>query len=162
HHPSLSLFDLGPQQRFQISHRRLLLPHRLLGQFAKLQADGRHPQMFALLADRGVLQREVLQDTTIRQQCKHLRMPTIGLQFRKLAEEAVREQQTPVRYLEALLGAEIEERERRVVERRIHEAHLPRMKTLEEFDFAQAPKVPATQIRELAEGGYVERAEPVL
>ena len=103
-----------------------------------------------------------LQDTTIRQQCKHLRMPTIGLQFRKLAEEAVREQQTPVRYLEALLGAEIEERERRVVERRIREAHLPRMKTLEEFDFAQAPKVPATQIRELAEGGYVERAEPVL
>ena len=90
-----------------------------------------------------------LQDTTIRQQCKHLRMPTIGLQFRKLAEEAVREQQTPVRYLEALLGAEIEERERRVVERRIHEAHLPRMKTLEEFDFAQAPKVPATQIRGL-------------
>jgi len=69
-----------------------------------------------------------LQDTTIRQQCKHLRMPTIGLQFRKLAEEAVREQQTPVRYLEALLGAEIEERERRVVERRIREAHLPRMK----------------------------------
>src|SRR6202162_3068023 len=89
-------------------------------------------------------------------------MPTIGLQFRKLAEEAVREQQTPVRYLEALLGAEIEERGRRVVERRIREAHLPRMKTLEEFDFAQAPKVPATQIRELAEGGYVERAEPVL
>jgi len=36
------------------------------------------------------------------------------------------------------------------------------MKTLEEFDFGQAPKVPATQIRELAEGGYLERAEPVL
>jgi len=28
-----------------------------------------------------------LQDTTIRQQCKHLRMPTIGSQFRKLAEQ---------------------------------------------------------------------------
>jgi hypothetical protein len=26
-----------------------------------------------------------LEDTTIRQQCKHLRMPTIGLRFRKLA-----------------------------------------------------------------------------
>ncbi|MGH9433959.1 MAG: IS21-like element helper ATPase IstB [Terriglobia bacterium] len=103
-----------------------------------------------------------LQDTAIRQQCKHLRMPTIGSQFRKLAEQAVREQQTPVRYLEALLGAEIEERERRVVERRIREAHLPRMKTLDEFDFSQAPKVPVAQIRELAEGGYVERAEPVL
>ena len=50
HHPSLSLFDLRSQQRFQISHRRLLLPHRLLRQLAKLQADGRHPQMFALTA----------------------------------------------------------------------------------------------------------------
>src|SRR5438309_10402125 len=36
------------------------------------------------------------------------------------------------------------------------------MKTLDEFDFSQAPKVPVGQIRELAEGGYIERAEPVL
>src|SRR5258708_38706974 len=93
-----------------------------------------------------------LQDTTIRQQCKHLRMPTIGLQFRKLAEEAVREQQTPVRYLEALLGAEIEERERRGGGRRIRGAHLPRMETLAEFDFAQAPKGPGATITGRARG----------
>ena len=36
------------------------------------------------------------------------------------------------------------------------------MKTLEEFDFAQAPQIPAAKIRELAEGGYIERAEPVV
>ena len=35
------------------------------------------------------------------------------------------------------------------------------MKTLEEFDFAQAPRIPAAKIRELAEGGYIERSEPV-
>jgi DNA replication protein DnaC len=33
---------------------------------------------------------------------------------------------------------------------------------LEEFDFAQALKVSANQIRELAEGGYIGRAEPVI
>jgi DNA replication protein DnaC len=65
-------------------------------------------------------------------------------------------------YLEALLAAEIEERERNTVERRIREAHLPRFKTLDEFDFTQCPQVSAAQLRELAEGGYIERAEPVL
>ena len=42
------------------------------------------------------------------------------------------------------------------------EAHLPRIKTLEEFDFAQSPHIPAARIRTLAEGSYLERAEPVL
>ena len=36
------------------------------------------------------------------------------------------------------------------------------MKTLEEFDFGQAPQIPAARIRELAEGGYVERSEPIV
>lgn len=42
------------------------------------------------------------------------------------------------------------------------DALLPRMKTLEEFDFAQAPHLPAAKIRDLAEGGYIERSEPVV
>ena len=33
---------------------------------------------------------------------------------------------------------------------------------MEEFDFRQAPQIPAAQIRDLAEGGYIERFEPVL
>jgi len=36
------------------------------------------------------------------------------------------------------------------------------MKTLEEFDFGQAPRIPAARVRELAEGGYIERSEPVV
>ena len=56
----------------------------------------------------------------------------------------------------------MEERERRSIELRLKDAHLPRIKTLEEFDFAQSPHIPASRIRALAEGGYLERAEPVL
>jgi len=105
---------------------------------------------------------EAVEHATIRQHCKLLRVPTIGLQFVKLSEEAVQQKQTHTRYLEALLRAELEEREQRAVQRRIWEAHLPRVKTLEEFDFSQAPKVSAGQVRELAEGGYMGRAEPVI
>ena len=74
----------------------------------------------------------------------------------------MRAKQSHLDYLEALLSAELEERERYTIERRLRDAHLPRMKTLEEFDFSKSPKISAAQIRELAEGGYLERAEPVL
>jgi DNA replication protein DnaC len=74
----------------------------------------------------------------------------------------VREKQSHLDYLEALLAAELEERERNTVQRRLRDAHLPRLKTLEEFDFSQSPKISAAEIRQLAEGGYIERAEPIL
>lgn len=103
-----------------------------------------------------------LEEATIKQQCKLLRMPMVASQFVSLAEQAVREKQSHYGYLEALLAAELEERDRNTIERRIREAHLPRVKTLDEFDFTQCAQVSAAQIRELAEGGYIERAEPVL
>src|SRR5208283_3255203 len=95
-------------------------------------------------------------------QCKFLRLPAVGSQCADLAELAVKEKQTHLDYLEALLTAEIEERERNTVARRLRDAHLPRMKTLEEFDFSQSPKISAGEIRQLAEGGYIERSEPIL
>src|ERR1700744_4684021 len=103
-----------------------------------------------------------LQEATIAQHCKMLRMPTIASQFGTLAEQAVREKKTHLGYLDALLTAEVEEREKNTIERRIKETRLPRVKRLEEFDFSQSPLVSAAKIRELADGGYIERAEPVL
>jgi len=103
-----------------------------------------------------------LHESVIKQQCKLLRLPTIGTQFARVAEQAERERQGYLGYLEALLAAEVEEREQKTIERRITEAHLPKVKTLDEFDFSQTPHISAAQIRELAEGGYLERAEPVV
>ena len=103
-----------------------------------------------------------LQAGTIRRHCKALRMPTMASQFQTLSEQAVREKQTHLGYLDALLAVEIEEREKNTIQRRIQEARLPRVKTLEEFDFLQTPLVTAAKMRELADGGYIERAEPVL
>jgi DNA replication protein DnaC len=67
-----------------------------------------------------------------------------------------------VRYLEALLAMECEERDRDATENRIRDAQLPRVKALEDFDFAQSPQIPAARVRELAEGGYIERSEPIV
>jgi DNA replication protein DnaC len=79
----------------------------------------------------------VLEAATIHQQCKVLHLPTVAAQCAQLAEQAVRERRTHLGFLEAMLQAELEEREHRLVQRRIRDAHLPRLKTLEEFDSVQ-------------------------
>ena len=107
-------------------------------------------------------QTEALEHASVRQYCKAVRMPTIAANFLSVAEQAAKENQSHIRYLEALLAMESEERDRHAIANRIRDAQLPRMKTLEEFDFAQAPKIPAPRIRELAEGGYIDRSEPVV
>ena len=103
-----------------------------------------------------------IEAASIAQHCKTLRLPSIGTQFSSLADEASKQNHSHLHYLEALLQSEVEDRERRSIELRLKDAHLPRMKTLEDFDFAQSPHIPASRIRALAEGGYLERAEPVL
>jgi len=107
-------------------------------------------------------QTQALEQASIQQYCKAVRVPVIAANFVTLAEQAVKENHSHVRYLEALLAMECEERDRHAIENRIRESPLPRVKTLEEFDFTQAPQIPAARIRELAEGGYIERSEPVV
>lgn len=103
-----------------------------------------------------------LQQATIGQCARQLRLLTVGDQFAALAEQAIKQKQSHLSYLEALLALEVEERERRIVARRIQEAHFPKVKTLEEFHFEKAPQLSAALIRNLAEGGYLERSEPVI
>ena len=105
---------------------------------------------------------EALEHASVRQYCRAVRVPTVATNFVSLAEQAVKENHSHIRYLEALLAIECEERDRHAITNRIRDAQLPRMKALEDFDFAQAPQIPAAKIRELAEGGYIERSEPVV
>ena len=115
-------------------------------------------------------QTAALEHASVRQYCKAVRTPTIGTNFISLAEQAVKENHSHIRYLEVLLAMECEERDRHAIENRIRDAQLPRMKTLEmrfqllrqEFDFAKAPLIEPAKIRALAEGGYIERSEPVV
>ena len=103
-----------------------------------------------------------LQAAAIGQYAKQLHLPTMGSQFARLAEQAVKEQQSHLSYLEALLEGEVEERGRKVMARRIQEARFPTVKTLEEFDFQCAPHLPVMLLRDLSEGGYLERKEPII
>jgi DNA replication protein DnaC len=69
-----------------------------------------------------------LEEALIQQHCKQLRLPSVGAQFAGLAQRCVKQELTHLRYLNLLLTTEVEDRERHVVERRLREARLPRMK----------------------------------
>jgi DNA replication protein DnaC len=103
-----------------------------------------------------------VQQEVILQYCKQLRAPVIASQLWRLAETAASQQQTHLDYLEALLAAEMEEREQNTMQGRIKDAHLPKVKTLDEFQFSAAPHIAASKLKELVDGSYIERAEPVL
>ena len=67
-----------------------------------------------------------------------------------------------VEFLEMLLEDEIGRRQSRSLQARINRAHFDELKTLAEFDFSFNPKIPASQIRDLATSRYLERKESVI
>jgi DNA replication protein DnaC len=91
-----------------------------------------------------------------------LKLPTVRRRFQALAEEALREQQTPIAYLAALLEAEITERAERRERRRLIEARFPVIKNLEEFRFQDNPKIPQATIAALAQGSWIDDRESVI
>ena len=81
-----------------------------------------------------------------------LKLPTVRRRFRALAAEAIREQQTPVAYLAALLEAEDAERAERRERRRLIDARFPAIKRLDDFRFADNPNGPAGHDRRARRG----------
>jgi DNA replication protein DnaC len=101
-------------------------------------------------------------ETLIEAHAIELKLPTVRRRFQALAEEALREQQTPVAYLAALLEAEITERAERRERRRLIEARFPVIKNLEEFRFQDNPKIPQATIAALAQGSWIDDRESVI
>jgi len=101
-------------------------------------------------------------EALIEAHATELKLPTVKRRFRALAAEAVREQQTPTAYLAALLEAEHQERAERRERRRLIDARFPAIKRLEDFQFADNPKIPQATIAALAEGSWIADRESVI
>jgi DNA replication protein DnaC len=91
-----------------------------------------------------------------------LKLPTVRRRYKQFADEAAREQQTPVAYLAALLEAEIAERAERREKRRLIDARFPLIKRLEQFRFADNPRIPQATIATLAEGSWIDDRESLI
>jgi DNA replication protein DnaC len=101
-------------------------------------------------------------EALIEAHATELKLPTVRRRFRQLAEEAMREHQTPVAYLAALLEAETQERAERRERRRLVDARFPQIKRLEDFRFEDNPKVPQATLAALAEGSWIDDREQIV
>jgi DNA replication protein DnaC len=101
-------------------------------------------------------------EAMLKAQCRRLHLPSVSARCMSLEQEAVRAGQRHSQYLSGLLEQELEDRAQRRAQRRVGEAHFPQLKRLSDFRFEEAPIISPSQIAQLAEGTYIERAENVL
>jgi len=101
-------------------------------------------------------------EALVEAHARELHLPTVRSRFRALAAEALREQQTPLAYLAALLESEVQERAERRERRRLIDARFPLVKRLEDFRFADNPGVPQATIASLAEGSWISDRESII
>ncbi|WCM91438.1 IS21-like element ISXci1 family helper ATPase IstB [Acidovorax sp. NCPPB 2350] len=103
-----------------------------------------------------------LQHDRIAELCDQLKLVRLAGDWPALAQDAARDGASFADFLERALASEQvgrEERKRTVLMRL---ATMPAIKTLEQFDWAQAGGAPKAQIVELGHLAFVERAENVV
>jgi DNA replication protein DnaC len=82
--------------------------------------------------------------------------------YQAYAKDAMRAGLPYERFLLALCEAEISHRKAVRIERAIAAAKVPFVKELSSYDFAAVESIQKTHVMELAQGGYMERAENLL
>jgi DNA replication protein DnaC len=86
-----------------------------------------------------------------------LKLPEIAKSYREVLDDAARKGSSMLEVLAALFGAEQAARQHRALERRIHEARLPKRRTLEEYDFSYPKRIPKASILRLFDCDFISR-----
>lgn len=103
-----------------------------------------------------------LQHDRIAELCQQLKLVRMDSEWAALAQHAARSESSFADFLESVLCSEKQAREerKRLILGRL--ATMPSIKTLEQFDWAQAGGAPKAQILELGHLAFVERAQNVV
>lgn len=105
---------------------------------------------------------EVVDKVVLESYLKKLYLSSFIRNHEALATEAAQNNESYTRYLLALAEQEVQEREARRRQRRLKEAKIPVLKEFSTFDFAVIPQLNQQKIRQLAQGDYIEKAEPII
>src|ERR1035437_9771911 len=98
----------------------------------------------------------------LKHHLKALRLPTVGAECEKVANQAAADNVDHLTYLLQLLELELLDREKRSADRRLKAAKFPTIKTLDAFDFAARPSVNKVLIAELARCEFIDKRENLL
>jgi len=104
------------------------------------------------------MQQNALLESYLRQ----LKLPSFAQNYAAIASDAARTDLSCERYLLVLCEAELAQRDANRVERCTAQARLPVLKELSQFDWSCVQGVSKTRVFELAQGGYIAHAEPIL
>jgi DNA replication protein DnaC len=93
---------------------------------------------------------------------KQLGLSAFLRHYRQVADDAGQRNDSHLRFLLALAEAEVNQRDLNSQKRRLQEARFPVVKSLSDFDFSAIPSLNKQRLLQLAEGGYIAQAEPVI
>lgn len=93
---------------------------------------------------------------------KGLHLPAFLRNYRKFAEDAAQANLGYDRYLLSLAEQEVTQRQKNRQARLVKAARFPVLKELADFDFTCVPSLSKQQVLDLAQGGYIRKAEPIL
>ena len=105
---------------------------------------------------------EAVDKVVLESYLKKLYLSSFIRNHEAFASEAAQNNQSYTRYLLALAEQEVQEREARRRQRRLKEAKIPVLKEFSSFDFEEIPQLNQQKIRQLAQGDYIDKAEPVI
>lgn len=98
----------------------------------------------------------------LEQQLTELHLAAIHEQYLPMAQQAAQSNWSYETYLAYLIDQEANRRTGNRRTRRIKEAKFPHLKELADFDYKAIPQLNKQRVLALAEGTYLERAEPVI
>lgn len=93
---------------------------------------------------------------------KQLRLTTFIKNYPAFGQDAARENRSYEQFLLALAEQETAHRDLNVQRQRIKGARFPVIKELVDFDFSAVPSLNKQRLLALAQGEYIEKAEPII
>src|SRR5580698_8067075 len=91
-----------------------------------------------------------------------LGLSAIEARLESLLERAAKQEPAYADFLVEVMSAEVEARRQRYLKTRLQLAHLPYMKTFEQFDCGFQPSIDERQIRELRTLRFIQEASNVI
>ena len=89
------------------------------------------------------------EELRLTEQLNQLRLAFIAQQYQSLADQAARQQWTPLQYLARLIEGESQRQHDRHIARRLAAARFPLIKTLEQFNWNWPKKINQAQVQNL-------------
>ena len=95
--------------------------------------------------------------TPLERDLMDLKLLEIAKNYREVLDDAARKGSSMLEVLTTLIGMEQTVRRQRALERRLRQAHLPKLKTLADYDFDFPKRVPKTAIVRLFDCEFIPR-----